>query len=297
MRKLLILAAILFLLAAAVMGARTWREHTRRQAEEEAYRELAQAVTLTEPETGTQEEGEPEEASALTTEIPEDLVEPSEIPDPDSASPLPTHKHDFDALQRENEDCVGWIRIEDTEVDYPVMYTPEEPQRYLHRAFSGEYGFSGVPFLDCRSGLFIGNRIIHGHAMKNGTMFGDLKSYLKKDYLEEHPLLEFETADGCESYAVFAVVKTTWEDPWYSFLDAASEEKYGEAIGRLMAEATQTTKTIPVYGDRLLTLSTCYGRSGSGGRLLIVAKEVRPTWEEQSTCESPGSSPGESAGN
>lgn len=294
MRKLLIIVAVLFLLAAVVMGIYAWREYTRRQAEEDVFQELVQAVTLTEPETTV-----PAETEAPSEEPSTDNTESEELPagiSTEPTTPSPIHKHDFDALQRENEDCVGWIRIEDTEVDYPVMYTPEEPQRYLHRAFSGEYGFSGVPFLDCRSGLFIGNRIIHGHAMKNGTMFGGLKNYLKKEYLEEHPLLEFETVEGCESYAVFAVVKTTWEDPWYKMTGETTPREYEEAVNDLLRKATQTTKAIPSYGDRLLTLSTCYGRSGRGGRLLIVAKEVRPTWEEQSTCENIGNGPGGSIG-
>ena len=104
-----------------------------------------------------------------------------------------------------NGDCIGWICIPNTAVNYPVMFTPEEPQKYLRKNFEGEYSASGVPFLDGASTMEYDNLIIYGHNMKNGTMFSDITQYRDKAYYEEHPYIEFETADGMRIYQVFAV--------------------------------------------------------------------------------------------
>lgn len=76
-----------------------------------------------------------------------------------------------------NTDLFGWIHIEGTVVDYPVMHSPDEPERYLRKNLNGEYSLSGVPFMaaDCYEGC--GNYILYGHNMKNGSMFHTIMSY------------------------------------------------------------------------------------------------------------------------
>ena len=122
-----------------------------------------------------------------------------------------------------NGDCIGWICIPNTAVNYPVMFTPEEPQKYLRKNFEGEYSASGVPFLDGASTMEYDNLIIYGHNMKNGTMFSDITQYRDKAYYEEHPYIEFETADGMRIYQVFAVEYVKNNDGWYDFHTAADE--------------------------------------------------------------------------
>ena len=113
-----------------------------------------------------------------------------------------------------NGDCIGWICIPNTAVNYPVMFTPEEPQKYLRKNFEGEYSVSGVPFLDGASTPECDNLIVYGHNMKNGTMFSDITQYRDIAYCEEHPCIEFETADGLKVYQVFAVVCLKKTDEW-----------------------------------------------------------------------------------
>lgn len=125
-----------------------------------------------------------------------------------------------------NGDCIGWICIPNTAVNYPVMFTPEEPQKYLRKNFEGEYSASGVPFLDGASTMEYDNLIIYGHNMKNGTMFSDITQYRDKAYYEEHPYIEFETADGMRIYQVFAVEYVKNNDGWYDFHTAADEVEY-----------------------------------------------------------------------
>lgn len=158
----------------------------------------------------------------------------------------PAAERNISALIAANTDCIGWISIDGTNISYPVMHTPNDPQKYLRRSFHGQYSQSGVPFLDWRCSTDGGTRIIYGHNMKSGTMFSDLKKYLNTDFLNAHRTVKFETADGVQTFTVTEVLKTNIADPWYD---------------RISCED----------GRRLL-LSTCYG-SGKDGRLLIIVEE------------------------
>ena len=115
--------------------------------------------------------------------------------------------------------------------------------------FYGEYSQSGVPFLDYRCSPDSGNLLVYGHNMKNGTMFGELKSYTDPAFYADHPTIEFQTADGLFRYTVSEVRITDTSDKWYEDISSELFE-----------------------GKRHLVLSTCYG--GGSGRLLIIATEV-----------------------
>ncbi len=238
----------------ALSGFMVWRELTDRQKEQETFASLSE-LAQTKPETSLPESTKPPEADI-------DTVEESE--------PEAAHKRNIPALTEENPDCVGWLSIDGTAVDYPVMHMPDEPQRYLRLDFYGSYSASGVPFLDGRCSLGSSNRIIYGHNMKNGTMFSSLKGYADKEYCLEHPVIEFETAAGCESYAVFAVAAVRKDDGWYDFITAAGEVEYDRQIETICGKALYDTGVIPVFGQQLLTLSTCYG-AGKDGRLIVIA--------------------------
>lgn len=158
----------------------------------------------------------------------------------------PAAERNIQALITENADCIGWLSIDGTNISYPVMHTPSDPQKYLRRNFYGKYSQSGVPFLDGRCDLQSSNLIIYGHNMRNGTMFSDLKRYVDRDFLNAHRTVKFEAADGVQTFIVTEVLKTNTSDAWYD---------------RIAAE-----------DGRQLILSTCHG-SGKDGRLLIIAAE------------------------
>ena len=147
----------------------------------------------------------------------------------------------------QNADCIGWIFIDGTNINYPVMHTPNNPQKYLRLSFEKKYSQSGVPFLDGRCSLQDGNLIIYGHNMKNGTMFSDLKKYLDTAYREAHKTIEFQTAEGVFLFEVTDVIRTNISDERYNQINSTD--------------------------GRTLALSTCYG-SAKSDRLLIIAKEV-----------------------
>ena len=181
------------------------------------------------------------------TEAPAESVMDAETEPSAEPTEQPAAERNIQALIAENADCIGWLSIDGTNISYPVMHTPSDPQKYLRRNFYGKYSQSGVPFLDGRCDIQSTNLIIYGHNMKNGTMFADLKKYVDKDFLSAHRTVKFETADGVQTFTVTEVLKTNISNEWYN---------------RISAE-----------DGRQLILSTCYG-SGKDGRLLIIAAET-----------------------
>ena len=182
------------------------------------------------------------------TEAPAESVTDAETETSAEPTEQPAEEHNIQALIAENSDCIGWLSIDGTNISYPVMHTPSDPQKYLRRNFYGKYSQSGVPFLDGRCCPQSTNLIIYGHNMRNGTMFSNLKKYADKDFLDAHRIVKFETVNGICYFTVTEVLKTNTSDVWYD---------------RIAAEG----------GGRRLVLSTCYG-SGKDGRLLIIAAET-----------------------
>ena len=217
-KPVLIFFCLLLSAAVVLSGVKIHSELKERQKEKEDFAAVSQIAEPT--VTAAEAESEPTEQSAAERNIP--------------------------ALIAENADCIGWLSIDGTNISYPVMHTPSDPQKYLRRNFYGKYSQSGVPFLDGRCDLQSSNLIIYGHNMRNGTMFSDLKRYVDRDFLNANRTVKFETTDGVQTFIVTEAQKTNTSDAWYD---------------RIAAE-----------DDRQLILSTCYG-SGKDGRLLIIAAE------------------------
>ncbi len=194
--------------------------------------------------------------------------------DNDAEQPMPYtayyHPHSVSELISMNPDCFGWISIAGTNINYPVMHTPDNPQKYLNRNFYGEHSQSGVPFLDSRCTADSTNLIIYGHHMNNGTMFADLCNYTSSAYRDAHPTVVLETKDGASAYTVFSVMKVKSDDDWYRFTSALTENRYNSMIEYAKEKSIYNTGITPKYGQQILTLSTCYGNS-SEGRILILA--------------------------
>ena len=246
-RILLILIALLILVAAAC-GCHFWKElHTRNQ-EQQVFETLEDEVALPEP-TAAPAQGNDDAAS-------QEVV-----------------MHDGAALTATNSDYIGWLSIPGTVISYPVMYSPNEPERYLHLDFYGRYSYSGTPFLDARCDPLGGNLIIYGHNMINGTMFGSLKNYRNEDYLNSNRRIYLELSDGMHVFEAFSVVTLEKDDPWYSFLHAADANEEAAWIADLENKHGVHTGSIPSGTERLLTLSTCTGNRKSE-RMIVVAKEV-----------------------
>lgn len=228
-KPVLIFFCLLLSAAAVLSGVKIHSELKERQKEKKDFASVAEIAKLPMTEAP---------AESVTDAETETSAEPTE---------QPAAERNIPALIAENADCIGWLSVDGTNISYPVMHTPSDPQKYLRRNFYGKYSQSGVPFLDGRCDLQSSNLIIYGHNMRNGTMFSDLKKYVDREFLNAHRTVKFETVDGIRCFTVTNVLKTNTSDAWYD---------------RITAE-----------GGRRLILSTCYG-SGKDGRLLIIAAET-----------------------
>nr|WP_294372731.1 class B sortase [uncultured Ruminococcus sp.] len=178
--------------------------------------------------------------------------------------------HSISELISMNSECFGWISIAGTNINYPVMHTPSNPQKYLNKNFYGEYSYSCTPFLDARCSADSTNLIIYGHHMNNGTMFADLCNYTDYSYFTEHPTVMLETKDGAFAYSVFSVMKVKSDDDWYRFTTVGTEKSYNSRIEYAKEKSIYDTGITPVYGQQILTLSTCYGYN-QDDRILVLA--------------------------
>lgn len=182
------------------------------------------------------------------------------------------------ALHEENPDCIGWITIPGTMIDYPVMHRPDEENYYLKRDFYGNYSANGCLFLSERSNpADSDNLIIYGHHMNSGKMFAALEGYKKRAFYEEHPLIFFSSLHGEETYQVFAAfctpVYTENDFSYYTFTKAEDKAGYDAYIEAVKKRSLYDTGITAAYGDKLLTLSTCE-YSQENGRMVVVAKKM-----------------------
>lgn len=185
----------------------------------------------------------------------------------------------YAGLHKQNPDLFGWLRIEDTLVDYPVMHTPDDPEYYLHRAFDKTYSSSGVPFLDgnCHEGG--GNYLIYGHNMKSGTMFAGLLSYENPSYWQQHPVIIFDTLyEHCEYEVMAAFYSQIYAEDeqdvfrYYQYTDLTDKTVFEEYLCGVQNSALYDTGVEANYGDTILTLSTCAYHT-ENGRFVVVAKK------------------------
>ena len=182
------------------------------------------------------------------------------------------------ALHQKNRDCIAWITIEDTAIDYPVMYRPQSKDYYIYRDFYGERSSSGSLYISeiCDPDT-CDNLIIYGHHMSSGTMFAALDKYKKQSFYEAHPTIRLEWLSGVETYEiVFAFttpVYTGNDFKYYAFARAANEAEFNAYIANCQARALYDTGKTASYGDKLLTLSTCE-YSQKNGRMVVVARRM-----------------------
>lgn len=177
-------------------------------------------------------------------------------------------------LYQMNKDFYGWIYLKNTRINYPVMYDPKTPNKYLRKNFYGKRSGAGVPFINEIGGLDPDNIIIFGHNMRNGTMFTDIKNFLKESYFNSHRYFEFQTFEGVEYYEIFAAVELKDSDFWYTFTDAKNENEFNYMMAYIRHNATVKNDTVPKYGDKIITLSTCKSYTTSRDRIIIVGVKV-----------------------
>ena len=188
---------------------------------------------------------------------------------------------EYQTLYNKNKSLIGWLKIDDTNIDYPVMQTANN-EYYLDHNYNQEYDRNGSLFLDkdCDVVHRNTNLIIYGHHMKSGKMFGNLNKYSSEDYCKKHPTIQFDTIYEKGTYEVMYVFRSRIynEDEivfkYYQFLDAASEQEFNSNMQAMAEMSLYDTGVRAGYGDELLTLSTC-DNAEADGRFVVVAKKIQ----------------------
>jgi sortase B len=180
-------------------------------------------------------------------------------------------------LYAQNNDFVGWIKIDGTSIDYPVMQSKDNPNFYLNHNFNKKYSRFGVPYMQENCFSTSDNIIIYGHNMKNKSMFNELTKYADYDFYKTHKYINFNTFEREDTYIIIAAFKTVaYSDNgfrYYDFVNADNETEFDAYISKCKNLSLYNTNISAEYGDKLITLSTCE-YSKENGRMVVVAKRV-----------------------
>lgn len=267
-QKILIVGAALFAALLLFSGIMVCREIKDSQESAQAFESLANLV-VEKPKLDIKTDGK---GAHPKNESP-------------AGEPAPeiTAAEKYVAIHEKNSDFVGWLTIDGTNINYPVMQSSDNPNFYLKHSFDKEYSNYGVPYLqeNCELGIS-DNAIIYGHHMDDGSMFADLCKYESEEFYREHTTIHFDTMDGFGEYEVVAVFKTVAYSnagfPYFLFVNAEKPENFDDFIAKCKELALYDTGITAEYGDKLITLSTCeYSRDN--GRMVIVAKKTSPAPE------------------
>lgn len=183
-------------------------------------------------------------------------------------------------LQKSNPDVIGWLEIEGTKVNYPVVQG-EDNDYYLTHDYNKKEASGGALFLD-KAYEFTkpsSNLLIYGHRHEQGIMFEDLTKYQKESFYKQHPNIKFTTNNEESEYEIISVFlsrvyykseKNVFR--YYFFIDAQNEEEYNEYVKNCKSASLYDTGKTAKYGDQLMTLSTCSYHT-EDGRLAVVARK------------------------
>lgn len=189
---------------------------------------------------------------------------------------------EYAELYNTNKDLIGWLEIEGTVINYPVMYTPQDEEYYLNKDFYGKSSSNGTLFVDsdCTFHPVSDNIIIYGHNKSNGSMFSGLIKYQDRDYYQNNRIIRFDTIYGKAHYEIIAAFysrvyrKSDNVFKFYNFIDAGSKEEFDAFIQNIKALSLYDTGIDAEYGDNFITLCTCTN-DGDNGRFVLVAKEIK----------------------
>ena len=184
----------------------------------------------------------------------------------------------IDNLYAINSDIVGWLRINDTTINYPIMQIKSNPNYYLHRDFYKKYSSYGTPYMSEECNINTSdNLVIYGHHMNHKKVFGALENYKSKEFYENHKVIEFTTLEEMKKYEIFAVFKTVVYSKntfkYYNSVNFSNEDEFNTFVNKCKELSFYETNIKPKYHDKFITLSTCE-YSNKNGRLVVIAREI-----------------------
>lgn len=217
-------------------------------------------------------ETEPEESVPETTD-PEGTFGAAEIRDENGML------MEYGEIYAQNPNLVGWIRIDGSKLDNPVMQTPNDPNYYLDHDFYGNSSAWGAIYAreECDINAPSDNITLYGHNMRDGSMFAVANDYTRKETWEENPLIFFDTLYEYHVYKIFAVFKTSANlgegFTYHNMIEAGSKEEFDAFISKCKELSFYDTGITPQYGDKTICLSTCE-YTLDNGRLVLAAVRI-----------------------
>lgn len=190
---------------------------------------------------------------------------------------------DLQALREINPDCVGYISIMGTPLNYPVMQGKASDETYyLNHDFYGNYHGNGTPFVDIRCDVEkpSDNLIVYAHNTRNSKMFSILRFYKDQEYFEKHPVIRFDHAGGGGNYAIFAVLFPSLNEAktrdLFTYIEKDPEEpkEWEKFLSYVERKSIYQTGVEVNSDDEIIMLSTCY-RQIEEGRVLVFARKER----------------------
>jgi len=193
---------------------------------------------------------------------------------------VPDILDEYAALYNENYDTIGWLKIEDTNIDNVVMYAPYVTEKYLRTDFYGEHSTRGCLYIAENCDFFKSdNLIIYGHNMSDDSMFGTLDYFAEEDFYKTHKTFTFDTIYEKRTYEVVAAIKTAIPADsvdcfrYYEYTGKNDTEMFNQYVDFIAENQLYDTGVKLQEGDEILTLSTCSYHTEQG-RFIVVARRI-----------------------
>ncbi len=189
----------------------------------------------------------------------------------------------YKEMYDENNDFWGWITIPSTNINYPVMYSPNSGDYYLYRNYKKESASSGSIYIDDYHEETSSNMIVHGHNMRDGSMFADLDKYKDESFFLDNKIIRFDSMDEIREYEVISVLIVSLlstDDDFFDFFqygNITDEKSFNEYMGIISSMEMYDSGVTATFGDNIITMSTCLSSdTHAPERFLVVAKKITP---------------------
>lgn len=214
-------------------------------------------------------------ARMAVNQLKEDYAEEKQFVDIQNEAKTMNDNDIVDKLKKRNKDVIGYLKIPDTTISYPVMQKKDNPDFYLNHDIDKNYSFYGTPYLSAYCDLEKSdNLIIYGHNINGGKMFGALTQYRDETFYKQHKEILF-TTKGKKKYKIFSVISINKNDfPYWKFVMAQDEPDYDKFINKAKKYSIYNIDITPKYGEKILTLSTCDNSRGDDYRFVVFAVEL-----------------------
>ncbi|HKK95300.1 MAG TPA: class B sortase [Anaerovoracaceae bacterium] len=187
-----------------------------------------------------------------------------------------TYKNNIQKFNNINGDVIGWIRIKGTIIDYPILKSRDNVD-YLYKLPTGENNPCGSIFVECKCNkpFECFNTVIHGHNMKDGSMFGSLEKFKNQVHYEDHKIIEILTPERGYDYIIVSSFVTRADSVVYETNNMAASER-GEFIIYIKDNSDVKTREVVDVNDKLITLSTC-AYNYENARRVVIGKLIKVT--------------------